>query len=42
MIKKEINHQKFDTYSYTSFVTTDQVLIILWHLKGAKYSFIFL
>ena len=29
------NLENFDT----PFVTTDQVLIILWHLKGSKYTF---
>ena len=34
-MKKEIKSQQFDT----SFVKIDQVLIILWRLKGEKYPF---
>ena len=32
-MKKELNHNNFDT----SFVKIDQVLVILWRLKGEKY-----
>ena len=35
--RRKLNHNNFDT----SFVKIDQVLIILWHLKGEKYPFSF-
>ena len=33
--RRKLNHNNFDT----SFVKIDQVLIILWRLKGKKYPF---
>ena len=33
--RRKLNHNNFDT----SFVKIDQVLIIIWHLKGEKYPF---
>ena len=35
--RKKLNHSSFET----SFIIIDQGLIILWHLKGARYPFFY-